>query len=189
MDTFNVGRVMSRLPISGTESIKMLQSSQKAERWQAIASTLVPLLSPAYPIESPEMRPVTKIKILGLRLAVVVLAAYWLLIFVGTHHPSTLDPSPSLINDKVKHFGAFFMLGTLLCYVTTSSRWFRRFVTIGIAGMAYAAVDEWSQRFVPGRYPDVMDFVADTAGLWTAIGIYVAAKYGYELSRRSSQPV
>ena len=78
------------------------------------------------------------------------------------------------------------MLGGLLCYVTNSSRWFRRFTTIGLAGMAYAAIDEWSQRFVPGRFPDVADFVADSIGLWTAIGIYVTGKLIHEAWTRQS---
>ena len=81
------------------------------------------------------------------------------------------------VNDKVKHFSAFFLLGGLLCYVTNSPRWLKRFVIIGVVGMTYAAIDEITQNFIPGRYPDVFDFVADAAGLWTAIAIYVAAKY------------
>jgi len=121
------------------------------------------------------MRPVTKIKIFGFRMGVVVLAAYWMAIFIGTHLPAVLDITPS-VNDKVKHFSAFFFLGTLLCYVTNSQRWFRRFLTIGLAGMAYAAIDEMTQALVPGRYPDSLDFLADSAGLWSAIGIYVIAK-------------
>lgn len=121
------------------------------------------------------MQPVTKITIFGFRLAVVVLASYWLLIFVGTHLPAAADFSPG-VNDKLKHFSAFFFLGTLLCYVTNSTNWFRRFMTIGLAAMAYAALDEMTQRFVPGRVPSVMDFVADSAGVWSAIGIYVIAK-------------
>jgi VanZ family protein len=169
-------------------SSNMLRSNQKADSWQVIFNTLVSLVLPAYSIESLEMRPVTKIKILGLRLATVTLAAYWLMIFVGTHQPSILDPTPSLINDKVKHFTAFFLLGGMMCYVTNSRRWLRRFATIGLLGMAYGAIDEVTQHFVPGRYPDKFDFLADAAGVWTAIGIYVAAKYCYELSRRTSQP-
>ena len=31
--------------------------------------------------------------------------------------------------------------------------------------MAYAAIDEITQNFIPGRYPDVLDFAADAAGL------------------------
>ncbi|MCP4777372.1 MAG: hypothetical protein GY880_24405, partial [Planctomycetaceae bacterium] len=44
--------------------------------------------SPAYSMERADMRPVTKITIFGFRLAIVVLAAYWLCIFVGTHLPN-----------------------------------------------------------------------------------------------------
>ncbi len=140
-----------------------------------VIKALLEVLNPAYPIDSSEMRPVTKITFFGVRLAIVVLTAYWLLIFVGTHRPASVDVGGHT-NDKVKHFSVFFVLGGLLCYVTNSPRWFMRFTSIGLAGMAYAAIDEFTQRFVPGRVPDLMDFVADSIGLWCAIGIYVAGK-------------
>ena len=116
--------------------------------------TLLQLFVPAYPIDSAEMRPVTKITIFGVRLAIVVLSLYWLLIFLGTHLPLSVNIAGQT-NDKVKHFSAFFVLGGLLCYVTNSPRWFLRFTSIGLAGMAYAAIDEWTQRFIPVRVPDV----------------------------------
>jgi VanZ family protein len=169
-------------------SVNMLRSNQKADSWQLIPGTFVQPVFPAYSIESLEMRPVTKIKLFGLRLAVVVLAVYWLIIFVGTHLPPILDVSPSRINDKVKHFGAFFVLGGLMCYVTNSKKWFRRFATIGMLGMAYAAIDELTQLLVAGRYADKYDFLADSAGVWTAIGIYVAAKYWYQARQRTPLP-
>ncbi len=136
-------------------------------------------LFPAYPNERAEMRPVTKIKIFGFRMGVVVLAAYWTAIFIGTHLPAVLDVTPN-VNDKVKHFSAFFLLGTLMCYVTNSQRWLGRFLAIGLAGMAYAAIDELTQHLVAGRYPDIFDFLADSAGLWSAIGIYVFARYRFK---------
>lgn len=189
MDTFDVGRLCrSRLIGRGYASCNMLQSNQKADSWQSISSALLLPLLPAYPNQSLDMRPVTKIKIFGFRLAAVVLAGYWAMIFIGTHQPSILDPTPQLINDKVKHFGAFFILGGMLCYVTNSSRWLRRFGTIGAVGMAYGAIDELTQHLVPRRSPDVLDFVADSAGLWTAILIYAAAKWAYEHSRRPPLP-
>lgn len=121
------------------------------------------------------MRPVTKITVFGRRLAVIVLAAYWLVIFAGTHMPSTGAGTPR-VNDTVKHFTAYFLLGALMCYVTTSNQYVRRFGAIALVGMAYGAIDEFTQRFVPGRSPDPMDFLADTAGLTSAIMIYVALR-------------
>jgi VanZ family protein len=134
---------------------------------------------PAYLNEKRTVRPVTKITIFGFRLGVVVLAAFWLAIFTGTHLPTAMDFSPQ-VNDKIKHFGAFFVLGTFLCYVTNSPHLLRRFGAIGLIGMAYAAIDEFTQGFVPGRYPDTMDFLADSAGIWTAVGIYVVGKICFE---------
>lgn len=153
-------------------------AKSRASSWQIAADALFHVLIPAYPIGSTEMRPVTKISIFGFRLALVVLGLYWLAIFVGTHLPGALVVTPN-VNDKIKHFSAFFVLGGLLCYVTNSPRWFRRFSFIGLGGMAYAGIDEFTQRFVPGRSPDVADFVADSLGLWCAIAIYVLAKYLY----------
>ena len=150
----------------------------KTSVYPVLANVLLRTAFPAYPTEKEEMRPITKITVFGFRLAIVVLAFYWLAIFIGTHLPNVtvmFEGAPP-VNDKVKHFTAFFFLGSLLCYVTNSRRWFRRFMLIGLAGMVYAAVDEITQNFVPGRYPDVMDFCADTAGLWTAIALYVSAK-------------
>ena len=129
------------------------------------------------------MRPVTKITVFGVRLGIAALAVYWTLIFVGTHLPGVSQIAPP-VNDKIQHFGAFFLLGTLLCYVTTSQRWLVRFSMIGLVGMGYAALDEMTQQLIPGRYPDVRDFIADSIGLWSAIALYLAAKIVYEARKR-----
>lgn len=146
-------------------------------RWQSPAGNFVRLLIPAYPIDDSEMRPITKITVFGLRLAIVVLGFYWLAMFVGTHLPAGQETITTHVNDKVKHFCAFFGLGGLLCYVTNSPHWLRRFLGIGLLGMAYAGIDEFTQGFVPGRVPDLADFAADSLGLWTAIAIYMAGKF------------
>lgn len=140
-------------------------------------------------MERADMRPVTKITIFGFRLAIIVLAFYWICIFVGTHLPNIGEITDLRlnVNDKVKHFSAFFLLGGLLCYVTNSQRWLLRFSLIGLVGMVYAAIDEITQSFIPGRYPDVLDFAADSAGLWTAILVYVAAKGIHASFRRMPQ--
>ncbi len=133
------------------------------------------------------MRPVTKITILGLRLGVVVLIAYWGIIFVGTHLPAVADISPK-VNDKAKHFVAFFGLATLMCYVTNSDRLWLRFGSIALLVMAYAAADEFTQQFVPGRYADVMDFVADSIGALSAIACYLIARLLFRSKLTTSTP-
>ncbi|MEM6364985.1 MAG: VanZ family protein, partial [Planctomycetota bacterium] len=75
------------------------------------------------------MQPVTRIRLFGFRLAACVLAAYWSLIFFGTHLPK-LPAATQGIPDKVAHFTAFFGLALLLCYVTNSTRLWRRFGSI-----------------------------------------------------------
>ena len=127
--------------------------------------------APAYPITGTSMQSITKKTILGIRLAMFALAGYWLVIFLLTHVPSSMIKPPK-ISDKLMHFLAFGGLGMLMCYVTTSDRLVRRFSIIAIIGMSYAAIDEYTQGFVRGRSPDVMDFVADTAGILAAIAVY-----------------
>lgn len=130
------------------------------------------------------MRPVTRIKILGIRLGVIALTVYWITIFIGTHLPDVPDVV-SLVNDKVKHFAAFFGLTTLLCYVSSRQKrekntlWrgaAKRFGAVAAVALAYAAIDEWSQRFVAGRHPDILDFLADAAGIASAIAVYLAMR-------------
>jgi VanZ family protein len=65
--------------------------------------------------------------------------------------------------DKVAHFGAFAVLGLLLAHGGVTWR-----LPIGwpiFFGLAYAATDEIHQAFVPGRYPDAADWVADALGV------------------------
>ncbi|PHQ32004.1 VanZ family protein [Rhodopirellula bahusiensis] len=124
------------------------------------------------------MQPVTKLRLLGFRLAVIALAAYWIAIFVGTHLPKIPKTLPA-VNDKVMHFTAFFGLATLLCYCTTSPRVWRRFPIIVAMCLVYACVDELTQSFVRGRHSDVMDFLADAAGTLTAVILYATVRWAW----------
>lgn len=141
-------------------------------------------LSPAYSNPSVAMRPVTKVRILGVRLGIVILAIYWLGIFTGTHLPSVPTVLPDF-NDKAKHFTAFFGLGLLLCYVTSGGSAWRRFGTVLAMGAAYAVVDEWSQGLVPGRTSDFLDWIADISGIVSAIGLYLLARSLSTATKRS----
>ena len=126
------------------------------------------------------MRPITGIKILGFRLGVISLAVYWITLFLGTHWPSGVDIAPD-VSDKLKHFGGYFWLAMLCCYVTTSptndrGAVTRRFLGVIVVLSGYACVDELTQFFSPGRHPDALDALADFAGIVSAVGIYALGK-------------
>jgi len=138
------------------------------------------------------MRPITGITILGFRLAVIVVVAYWSLLFVGTHLPAGPEIGPK-INDKLLHFSGYFVLALLCCYATQSTRGdrraaVRRFSRIIFFLLAYAAIDEATQAFSPGRSPDVLDFLADACGVASAIAVYIISRRIYYRHRPESDP-
>ncbi|WP_419194840.1 VanZ family protein [Novipirellula herctigrandis] len=140
---------------------------------------------PAYPIRETTMQSITKKTIWGFRLAIIVLAVYWLGMFIGTHLPSSVVRHGPRVNDKLMHVCCFAGLGWLLCYVTTSDRLLTRFSMIAVIGLFYAGLDEWSQGFVRGRSTDMMDFVADAVGLFSAIAVYAVCRMLYYRWKRS----
>ena len=104
-------------------------------------------------------------------------------IFLFSGFPTTPVPLEHDL-DKVAHFGAYFVLGALLSWGGT-----RRALPAVVAmliGSAYGASDEIHQMFVPGRFPDVIDWLADTAGAIAG----VAAGYSFfaRLAPRSRTP-
>lgn len=107
----------------------------------------------------------------------VLLAGYWLTIFVLTHIPAQQLPH-SDVNDKVAHFGAYALLATLL-YLTIWSRWpgfgFAWLWTITVA-LLYGAVDEILQIPV-NRVADVNDWLADAAGAIAAATVLAGIRW------------
>lgn len=72
-------------------------------------------------------------------------------------------PGPDFPNsDKVAHFGAYAILGLALAYGAARSGAAPLWMIV--LGSLYGASDEVHQSFVPGRSPDVADWVADSAG-------------------------
>ncbi|QDU25175.1 VanZ like family protein [Anatilimnocola aggregata] len=99
-------------------------------------------------------------------------AAYWALIFTLTHVPLSF-PGPVGSLDKLQHGSAFFGLAVLLC--SAYGAW-RPHDTLGyiwvfIAIAAYGAIDEITQGFVPYRYPDFFDWLADVGGAAVGVGL------------------
>jgi VanZ family protein len=103
------------------------------------------------------------------RAAAILLAVYWVVIFLGTHMPGGPD-KPVWGSDKVLHFSAYAGLGILLgCVMLRSRTTMLRFLAGWSIVILYGAVDEFSQIWAQGRTADVWDWTADVTG--GAIGL------------------
>lgn len=96
--------------------------------------------------------------------------AFALLIFGASSRSHVASPGFTRVDDKFAHFGAYGLLGTLVCRIRGAG-WRSAGVSLLVVS-AYGASDEWHQSFVPGRMSDAGDWVADTLGAALAIGLY-----------------
>ena len=96
------------------------------------------------------------------------LIIYWIILFIATTLPVQSVPAIA-ISDKINHLLAYFLLSVLL-YLTLIFQ--RRsiflfnnaaFATIIIASV-YGALDEIHQMFIPGRFAEFLDWLADAGG-------------------------
>jgi VanZ family protein len=92
------------------------------------------------------------------------------LIFYASSRSNVVATGVTRIDDKFAHFAVYGLLGTLVCRIGGRGR----FAALGSCLLVamYAASDEWHQSFVPGRFADVGDWIADTLGAAVAIGLY-----------------
>lgn len=114
----------------------------------------------------------------GMRLASILLLTYWISIFVGTHIPGHSVPKVGL-SDKSMHFGAFAGLAFLLAWAipTRKGQYVRHIlITFGVM-VAYACLDELTQKFIPGRSCSIWDLLADVSGAAFGIAIYWACRF------------
>lgn len=93
-----------------------------------------------------------------------------LVIFIASSTPKVYIPEVQILYfDKLIHFGEFFVLGLLLMRAMTYSYPEVNIAKLTISAIMlavlYAAFDEWHQRFIPGRRPDIADFIFDFLGL------------------------
>jgi VanZ family protein len=88
--------------------------------------------------------------------------------------PSDLVPRQVSTFDKAAHFSMYAVLAGLLTLHLTeiTSRWRAVLIAIVIVS-AFGAIDEWHQRFIPGRSTELADWRADSLGAVT--GALVAA--------------
>lgn len=76
---------------------------------------------------------------------------------------SPLSHEAIYITRKLAHFTEFFVLGSVAFYVL------RRYSWALLLGIGSAIADEVHQMFVPGRTPQVMDVMIDSAGVAFAL--------------------
>jgi VanZ family protein len=105
----------------------------------------------------------------------VPLTIYWLILFIATTTPVERLPSIGF-TDKINHFIAYFILAVLVNLTLIYQRKFRfLFEKASIATIIiclfYGALDEVHQMFVPGRFAETLDWVADASG--TSLGVLV----------------
>ncbi len=113
----------------------------------------------------------------GLRIAIVALAGYWVLLFIGTHLPPNELLSQLRMNDKVIHGCAFTGLAFLLAWAipTDMSKLHHNTFIAGLIAVIYAGFDEVLQIPV-GRTADWRDFVADCVGVCIGLSFYTIAR-------------
>lgn len=93
---------------------------------------------------------------------------FWLSSRPGSDVPGGIAP--------YAHFIAYAVLGALMLHgLSDSSRW----VSAAVLASLYGITDEFHQAFVPGRKPDPMDWIIDTAG-----AVLGAALLAWWLTRR-----
>jgi VanZ family protein len=95
-------------------------------------------------------------------------------ILLGTSLPQDVVPVQTSNIDKFLHFTIYtvfaFLLTRQISEDTTRGR--AVFGAVMIAA-AFAAADEWHQRFIPGRFPEFADWLADVAGAVIGALLYV----------------
>ncbi len=78
-----------------------------------------------------------------------------------------------VIPDKLVHFALYFRLGGILArarWVSGTDVWH---VVLLAVGCTYGALDEWHQSLVPGRTPEIADWLADVVSVF--VGYLIVA--------------
>jgi VanZ family protein len=104
------------------------------------------------------------------RIVLWISAAAWagVIFFVSAVPGSKL---PGRIPPQLGHLGEYFVLGALLYLALRVDLSPRRALVLAVAiASAYGITDEFHQRFVVMRTPDVWDWVTDTLGALAGAG-------------------
>ena len=111
------------------------------------------------------------------------LVVYWIILFVLTTTPTDVIPHLFRKQDKLEHLVAYFLLAVLLSLAMHFQKRNKSFsehallITL-ILILTYGAIDELHQTFIPGRFADIIDWMADATGgcLGIALSYYFLKK-------------
>jgi VanZ family protein len=106
------------------------------------------------------------------------LLAWMATIFIASSIPGDSMPGAQIFRlDKVIHFGVFGVLGALAAWALPRAGGQVRWWLAWLITTAWGACDELHQWFVPGRYVELLDLVADSAGgLVGGLAVYMWAR-------------
>lgn len=126
------------------------------------------------------------------RAATPIAVCYWLALYVGTHIPNPKLLMDTHVSDKLMHFSAYFGLYIVLALRIriVHEAWPNMRQTIILAAITslYSAFDEITQGIpIINRYPDVMDAVADCAGILAATFVIGVVDWSEKKIRGTSQ--
>lgn len=114
-----------------------------------------------------------------MRLRYVPAILWAALLFFLSSLPSTKIPDFGIAyEDLFLHFLAYSVFGVFLSLAASDADWqirLRRVIFAALIGILYGASDEFHQSFVPGRFPAVSDFCADSLGI--LFGCFVFVKW------------
>lgn len=96
------------------------------------------------------------------------LVLYWVVLIILTSLPTTSLPKVG-ISDKLQHFFAYFVLALLLNSSFLVQRKYQFSFNVKsllslLIVVLYAIFDEVHQYFIPGRFCEFSDFIADVIG-------------------------
>jgi VanZ family protein len=149
------------------------------------------LSGPVQPFVNPYQATPSKIRLVGHDGGARLNVRRWLppllwagVILFGTSLPQEAVPVQTAKVDKILHFSIYTVFSYLLTRQISeiTTRWRAAAIAVVFA-MVFGALDEWHQRFIPGRSTEFADWRADAFGAVVGALICVAT-----LRRRSPQP-
>lgn len=103
------------------------------------------------------------------------LIVYWVILFTATTLPARDLPTTG-VSDKIEHFSAYLILAILLNLTLMFQNKYpnlkkKAWLFTLMFSLVYGGLDEIHQYFIPGRDCDIIDWLADTAGVLIGLGI------------------